>query len=90
MISSNNHTFCNCLNFFFLFQEEKYVYEPPSLPFSLPAPSWDELETGGYLNHVRRASPQANAGGYTEHYACLRALQDFMGSYNIPSSSVTV
>lgn len=70
-------------------KEEKYVYEPPTLPFSLPVPAWDELESGGYLNHVRRASPQANAGGYTEHYACLRALQDFMGSHNIPTSSVT-
>ncbi|XP_066954937.1 CDK-activating kinase assembly factor MAT1 isoform X2 [Macrobrachium rosenbergii] len=70
-------------------KEERYVYEPPTLPFSLSTPSWDELETGGYLNHVRRASPQANAGGYTEHYACLRALQDFMGSYNIPASSAT-
>ncbi|KAK7070750.1 CDK-activating kinase assembly factor MAT1 [Halocaridina rubra] len=70
-------------------KEEKYVYQPPDLPFTLPVPSWDELESGGYLNHVRRASPQANAGGYTEHYACLRALQDFMGSHNLPSNSVT-
>ncbi|XP_069187326.1 CDK-activating kinase assembly factor MAT1 isoform X2 [Procambarus clarkii] len=64
-----------------LMKEELYQYEPPKLANSLPAPTWDELEAGGYLNHVRRASPQANAGGYTEHYACLRALQDFMSSH---------
>lgn len=62
-------------------KEQQYEYEPPNLPPSLPAPTWDELESGGYLNHVRRASPSAVAGGYTEHYACLRALQDFMSSH---------
>lgn len=62
-------------------KEELYHYEAPILSATLPAPSWDELEEGGYLNHVRRASPQAMAGGYSEHYACLRALQDFMSSH---------
>lgn len=62
-------------------KEELYRYEPPILSATLPAPSWDELEEGGYLNYVRRASPQAMAGGYSEHYACLRALQDFMSSH---------
>lgn len=62
-------------------QEELYHYESPVLSPTLPAPNWEELEEGGYLNHVRRASPQAVAGGYTEHYACLRALQDFMSSH---------
>lgn len=62
-------------------KEELYRYEPPVLSSTLPAPTWEELEDGGYLNHVRRASPQAMAGGYTEHYACLRALQDFMSSH---------
>ncbi|XP_069951723.1 CDK-activating kinase assembly factor MAT1 [Cherax quadricarinatus] len=62
-------------------REKPYKYEPPKLSASLPVPTWEELESGGYLNHVRRASPQAIAGGYTEHYACLRALQDFMSSH---------
>lgn len=29
-----------------------------------------------YLNHVRAASPQDLAGGYTSSLACHRALQD--------------
>lgn len=68
-----------------LTKEELYQYEPPKLSASLPAPAWNELEADGYLNHVRRASPQAIAGGYTEHYACLRALQDFMSSHFLSS-----
>ena len=55
-----------------------YKYEAPELPTGLCDMKWEDLEIKGYLNHVRKASPQANAGGYTEHYACLRALQEFM------------
>ncbi|CAL4125311.1 unnamed protein product, partial [Meganyctiphanes norvegica] len=64
-------------------QASAYVYEPPVLPPCLPCPSWDDLEPKGFLAHVRKAGAQAVAGGYTEHYACLRALQDFMYSHII-------
>ncbi|KAK3880209.1 hypothetical protein Pcinc_015278 [Petrolisthes cinctipes] len=43
-------------------KDEFYKYEPPVLSPTLPAPTWEEVEAGGYLNHVRRASPQAMAG----------------------------
>ncbi|KAK2538945.1 Mnat1 [Columba guinea] len=40
----------------------------------------------GYLNHVRAASPQDLAGGYTSSLACHRALQDaFSGLFWHPS-----
>ncbi|KAL7637477.1 UNVERIFIED_CONTAM: hypothetical protein RMT77_012205 [Armadillidium vulgare] len=58
--------------------ESVYHYEAPSMPNCLQTPALEQLESKGYLNHIRKASPQANAGGYTEHYACLRALQEFM------------
>ncbi|OXB55063.1 hypothetical protein ASZ78_015507 [Callipepla squamata] len=39
-----------------------------------------------YLNHVRAASPQDVAGGYTSSLACHRALQDaFSGLFWFPS-----
>lgn len=62
-------------------QAQAYVYTAPLIPQHLQCPSWDELEPKGFLSHVRKAGPQAVAGGYTEHYACLRALQDFMYSH---------
>ncbi|RXN17577.1 CDK-activating kinase assembly factor MAT1 [Labeo rohita] len=41
-----------------------------------PVPELDQLGRLGYLNHVRTASPQDHAGGYTSGLACHRALQD--------------
>ncbi|XP_076033579.1 CDK-activating kinase assembly factor [Oratosquilla oratoria] len=55
-----------------------YSYKAPDLPTVLQSPSWGNLDSDGFLGHVRKSSPQAMAGGYTEHYACLRALQEFM------------
>ncbi|MCL4138458.1 UNVERIFIED_CONTAM: hypothetical protein GTU68_021644 [Idotea baltica] len=68
-----------------IIKEVVYVYEPPSMPNCLQAPPNERLEEEGYLNHVRKASPQANAGGYTENYACLRALQEFMWGHVLSS-----
>ena len=51
------------------------------LAVTLPFPKWDHLEAEGYLCHVRQAPPSARAGGYTEHYACMRALQEFMAGH---------
>ena len=61
------------------------MYEPPEMPNCLSTPSIDQLEENGYLEHVRKAASQSIAGGYIEHYACLRALQEFMWGHVLSS-----
>uniref|UniRef100_A0A674GS59 CDK-activating kinase assembly factor MAT1 n=1 Tax=Taeniopygia guttata TaxID=59729 RepID=A0A674GS59_TAEGU len=47
---------------------------------------FSEEQEKGYLTHVRAASPQDLAGGYTSSLACHRALQDaFSGLFWHPS-----
>ena len=55
------------------------------MPNCLPPPICEELKELGYLNHVKKSSSQAVAGGYTEHYACLRAVQEFMWGHVLSS-----
>ncbi|KAG7211378.1 hypothetical protein KM043_010667 [Ampulex compressa] len=49
-------------------------------------PGWRELQTRGYVSHVRAESQSERAGGFKAHVACLRALQESMaGLYHNPS-----
>ena len=63
----------------------KYSYEAPVLAARMSLPSWSEMCSGGYLQHVRQAPVSARAGGYTEHYACMRALHEFMAGHILDS-----
>uniref|UniRef100_A0A8C2NJP7 CDK-activating kinase assembly factor MAT1 n=1 Tax=Capra hircus TaxID=9925 RepID=A0A8C2NJP7_CAPHI len=69
--------------------EEEALYEYQPLQIETCGPQVPELEMLGrlgYLNHVRAASPQDLAGGYTSSLACHRALQDaFSGLFWQPS-----
>ncbi|XP_076841704.1 CDK-activating kinase assembly factor MAT1 [Brachyhypopomus gauderio] len=58
-------------------EEELYVYQPLRIQTHGPVvPELEYLARLGYLNHVRTATPQDLAGGYTSGLACHRALQD--------------
>ncbi|XP_036431116.1 CDK-activating kinase assembly factor MAT1 [Colossoma macropomum] len=57
--------------------EVLYRYQPLHIEtFGPPVPELEQLDRIGYLNHVRMATPQDLAGGYTSGLACHRALQD--------------
>ncbi|MBN3270596.1 MAT1 factor, partial [Polyodon spathula] len=58
-------------------EEVLYAYKPIHVAtYGPPVPDLENLGRFGYLNHVRAASPQDLAGGYTSNLACHRALQD--------------
>ncbi|XP_028934675.1 CDK-activating kinase assembly factor MAT1 isoform X1 [Ornithorhynchus anatinus] len=58
-------------------EEVLYEYQPLKIETCGPQiPPFDLLGRLGYLDHVRAASPQDLAGGYTSSLACHRALQD--------------
>ncbi|KAM4690918.1 CDK-activating kinase assembly factor MAT1 [Rhinophrynus dorsalis] len=58
-------------------EEALYQYQPIHIEtYGPPVPQIEMLGRLGYLNHVRAASPQDQAGGYTSSLACHRALQD--------------
>ncbi|KAM5129896.1 CDK-activating kinase assembly factor MAT1 [Mantella aurantiaca] len=58
-------------------EEALYRYQPIHIETYGPeVPRIEILGRQGYLNHVRAASPQDLAGGYTSSLACHRALQD--------------
>ncbi|KAK1150443.1 CDK-activating kinase assembly factor MAT1-like isoform X1 [Acipenser oxyrinchus oxyrinchus] len=58
-------------------EEVLYVYKPIHVEtYWTPLPDLENLGRFGYLNHVRAASPQDLAGGYTSNLACHRAMQD--------------
>ncbi|XP_012262474.1 CDK-activating kinase assembly factor MAT1 [Athalia rosae] len=49
-------------------------------------PSWQEMESRGYVTHVRTETQADRAGGFKSNIACLRALQEAMaGLYHNPS-----
>ncbi|XP_078518214.1 CDK-activating kinase assembly factor MAT1 [Lissotriton helveticus] len=64
-----------------------YEYKPIQLETYGPdVPQLELLGRLGYLNHVRAASPQDQAGGYMSSLACHRAVQDaFSGLFWQPS-----
>ncbi|EYC43437.1 hypothetical protein Y032_0494g2461 [Ancylostoma ceylanicum] len=54
-----------------------FEYKAPRLHINgPPLPVKEELETKGYLQHIRAASLARVAGGFTTHTGCLRALFD--------------
>lgn len=56
-----------------------YHYEAPQRLFDGPPPPvWDDVDSQGYLSHIRTALDEENAGGYSPHIGCLRALQEAM------------
>ncbi|KAL4656323.1 CDK-activating kinase assembly factor MAT1 isoform X3 [Arapaima gigas] len=58
-------------------EEVLYHYQPLHINAYGPSvPEFEQLGRLGYLNHVRTASPQDMAGGYSSGLACHRALQD--------------
>uniref|UniRef100_A0A8B9JMU7 CDK-activating kinase assembly factor MAT1 n=1 Tax=Astyanax mexicanus TaxID=7994 RepID=A0A8B9JMU7_ASTMX len=58
-------------------EEVLYKYQPINVEtYGPPLPELEQLDRLGYLNHVRTATPQDLAGGYTSELACHRALQD--------------
>ncbi|XP_061089492.1 CDK-activating kinase assembly factor MAT1 isoform X2 [Conger conger] len=58
-------------------EEVLYQYQPLFIhTYGPPVPELEQLGRLGYLNHVRAASPQDTAGGYTSALACHRAVQD--------------
>ncbi|XP_077121668.1 CDK-activating kinase assembly factor MAT1 [Ranitomeya variabilis] len=67
-------------------EETLYRYQPVYIEMYGPSvPEIEVLSRMGYLNHVRAASPQDLAGGYTSSLACHRALQDaFSGLFWLP------
>lgn len=68
---------------------KSFVYQPLVLPLNgPPIPSYEDLESLGYLQHIKKPSPVFTtfktvedwyfqhrlAGGFTVHTGCLRAL----------------
>lgn len=58
-------------------EEALYQYQPLQIETYGPAvPELEQLTRLGFLNHVRMATQQDLAGGYTSGLACHRAVQD--------------
>lgn len=56
-----------------------FKYEAPQRQFDGPfPPSWQQVDQHGYLSHIRGASDEEKAGGYSSHIGCLRALEEAM------------
>lgn len=52
-----------------------FFYQPLQLPINGPAvPTYDELESLGYLHHIKKPSNHRVAGGFTAQTGCQRAL----------------
>lgn len=68
-----------------------YSYTPIWQQIEGPTPpSWRELQSRGYVSHIRNESQAERAGGFKAHVACLRALQEAMaGLYHNPSQRQT-
>ncbi|XP_070576779.1 CDK-activating kinase assembly factor MAT1-like [Ptychodera flava] len=70
-------------------EETLYRYQAVSVEtYGPPPPEKEDLETQGYLRHVRPTSPQGLGGGYSSSFACHRALQEaFCGLFFTPEIS---
>lgn len=68
-----------------------YTYTPIRQQTDGPLPpNWRELQTRGYVSHIRPESDAERAGGFKATVACLRALQEAMASlYHNPSQTQT-
>ncbi|XP_071504376.1 CDK-activating kinase assembly factor MAT1-like [Diadema antillarum] len=65
-------------------EETPYEYEELEVYTFGPDPpiSQEELDTKGFTKHIRPASPHGLGGGYTQHIACQRALEEaFSGMF---------
>lgn len=69
-----------------------YVYAPIVQEIEGPSPpSWRDVQTRGYIAHVRAESKAERAGGFKSQIACLRALQDAMaGLYHNPTQPMSI
>ncbi|XP_054759629.1 CDK-activating kinase assembly factor MAT1-like [Lytechinus pictus] len=68
-------------------EEIPYEYmEVEVYTFGPEAPSTqEELTSNGYVRHIRSASPSGVGGGYKEHMACQRAVEEaFSGLFFFP------
>ena len=71
-------------------QDKMFVYtEPDYMQLQGPVlPGQRDLQSRGYLHHIRAASAGETAGGYQESLGCFRALQEAMaGLYFLPTDS---
>ncbi|CAD7015359.1 CDK-activating kinase assembly factor MAT1 [Ceratitis capitata] len=61
-----------------------YVHKIPTLYMEGPAaPPSSDIETKGFITHIRPENSAERAGGYKAHLACQRALQEaLMGLYH--------
>lgn len=68
-----------------------FVYKPVEQEVEGPRPpTWQEMESRGYVTHVRTETQSDRAGGFKSNIACLRALQEAMaGLYHNPSQRQT-
>lgn len=54
-----------------------YEYVAPVIVYDGPkVPTVDEIESNGYIRHVRGETPLERTGGYRSIIACQRALQE--------------
>lgn len=62
-----------------------YVYKDPDIPRDGPPfPSFEEIESKGYIAHMRVITAEERAGGYTPQVACMKALQEaIVGLFNV-------
>ena len=69
-----------------------YKYDAPQRLFDGPVPpTWQQVDHDGYLSHIRSATDEEKAGGYSSHVGCLRALEEAMsGLYYKPSRGEVV
>lgn len=67
-----------------------FIYVKPNFNLNGPkVPSLSQIESNGYLNHIRTVTASESAGGFLAKYSCLRALQEaFGGLYYEPNSDV--
>ncbi|XP_034476665.1 CDK-activating kinase assembly factor MAT1 [Drosophila innubila] len=69
-----------------------FIYEPlnPYTEGPTPPPASD-VESMGYIAHIRSETPQENAGGFTSTLACQRALQEALQClYFTPTTGIGV
>lgn len=64
-----------------------YSYVPIEQEIEGPSPpSWNEIQSRGYMSHVRAETVEERASGFKANIACLRALKDAMaGLYHNPT-----
>jgi CDK-activating kinase assembly factor MAT1 len=69
-------------------QDQVYEYKAPEIETNgSNCPTFEDLESDGYLLHVKAPIESEKAGGFVSHYPCYRALQEaFNGLYFKPGT----